>query len=50
MERYSQAGLRKHRQIIGAITHGYGLSDVDLLHLSQEFQQFALARAVDDIP
>ena len=49
MEGNAQSGLADHRQVVGTVAHGDGLSKVHLFHLSDELKQFGLAVSVDNL-
>ena len=46
MECYAQTGFAKHWQIVGSIAYSNSLSQVYLLHLGYELEQFGLAVSV----
>ena len=49
MERDPQTGQIEHRQVVGTVSHGYRLGDIDPFELTEQTQQFGLAAAVDDL-
>ena len=49
VEGYSEAGLAKHGQVVGAIAHGYGLCEVHFFHLCDELQKLCLTVSVNDL-
>ena len=50
VEGYAESGFGEHREIVGTVSHGYGLGNVDVLHLSEEPEELLLAASVDNIP
>ncbi len=49
MEGDAQSGFADHGQVVGTVTDGNGLCQIDLLYLGNEFQQLGLAVAVDNL-
>ena len=49
MESDAETGLREHRKVVGPVSDGDGLCQVDLFGLGDQFQQVRFPAAVDDL-
>ncbi len=49
MECYAESGGGEHREVVGSVAYGYGLFDVDILHLREQPEQFGFSASVDYI-
>ncbi len=49
MERNTEACGRQHREVVGSVTDGDSLGNVDILNLSYYAQQLSLALAIDNV-